>query len=189
MDSIEFFAAPPPDAPQRPRPLDMALVLGRKPKPTKRSADAATAGAIRAWLRTGCPLTDLEAMIVLGASGGSLTAEVTRQRRAGQKITTRMVPFDEALVRVNRLAIVVPPPSFDAERLTLVEYQMELNEAETADIHRRLAEPKDRYVATAAAEANSTKLSLLAQELERTRERLRKAEARIAELERHGKDF
>jgi hypothetical protein len=189
MDTFEFFAASPPDEPARPRPLDMALVLGRKPKPAKRSADAATAGAIRAWLYTGSPLTDLEAMIVLGASGGSLTAEVTRQRHAGRKVTTRMIPFDEALVRVNRLAIVVPPLSFDAERLTLVEYQMELNEAETADIHQRLTESKDRYVATAAAEANSTKLSLLAQELEQTRERLRKAEARVAELERHGKNL
>ena len=153
MDRIEYFAAP-PDEPARSRPLDMALVLGRKPKTARRSADAATAGAIRAWLHTGSPLTDLEAMIVLGASGGSLTGEVTRLRRSGRKISTGMVPFAEALVRVNRLAIVVPPLSFDAERLTLVEYRMELNEAETADIHQRLVEPKDRYVATAAAEAS-----------------------------------
>ncbi|HXA23268.1 MAG TPA: hypothetical protein VNW90_13320 [Acetobacteraceae bacterium] len=190
MDSMVLFAAPPPDEPVRPsRPLDMGLVLGRRPKPAKRSVDSATASAIRAWLHTGSPLTDLEAMVVLGASGGSLTAEVTRRRHSGRKITTRMVSFAEALDRVNRLAIVVPPLSFNAERLTLVEYQMELTEAEKADAELHLTEPKDRYIATAAAEASSTKLSLLAQELEQTRKRLCEAEARIAELERHEKNL
>jgi hypothetical protein len=190
MEGMELKAAPPSDVPAKSkRPLDMGLVLGRKPKPTKRSTDTATAGAIRAWLRTGSPLTDLEAMIVLGASGGSLTGEVTRLRRAGDKIITRIVPFANALDRVNRLAIVVPPLSLDADRFTLVEYQMELTEAEKTDIQLRLIEPKDRYVATAAVEASGTKLSLLAEELERLRDRLRKAEARVAELERDGKDL
>ena len=76
--------------------------------------------AAREHLLSGNPLTRLEALILFGVSNlPELVYEMKKQRI---KIEKRDVPYATAMVRINKYAVLKPPPNLPIREILLTEY-------------------------------------------------------------------
>jgi hypothetical protein len=68
----------------------------------------------------GSPITRLEAIVLYGVS--NLTDIVTKMRRQGWIINSRLVPYAAAVARINKHAVFRPPPNLPVREIRLTEY-------------------------------------------------------------------
>lgn len=71
---------------------------------------------------SGKPLTRLEAIALFGVS--NLSALIAKMRREGLIIKSRKVPYALAVRRVNKHAVLQPPPNLPVREILLTEYWM-----------------------------------------------------------------
>jgi hypothetical protein len=76
--------------------------------------------AAREHLAGGQPITRLEALVLYGVS--NLPDVVKEMRRQGWVIESRLVPFAAAAARVNKHAVLQPPPNLPVREIQLTEY-------------------------------------------------------------------
>ncbi len=76
--------------------------------------------AAREHLASGRPMTRLEALVLYGVS--NLTDVVTKMRRQGWVVESRLVPFAAAVKRVNEHAVLRPPDNLPVRNVQLTEY-------------------------------------------------------------------
>ena len=78
--------------------------------------------AAKEHLVSGEPLTRLEALILFGVS--NLPELVYEMRRDGFIVRSKKIPFAAAMVRVNRHAVLKPPPNLPIREIMLTEYRV-----------------------------------------------------------------
>ena len=78
--------------------------------------------AAREHLAGGQPITRLEAMVLYGVA--NLPDVVKEMRRQGWVVKSRLVPYAAAVTRVNRHAVLQPPPNLPTREIRLTEYQV-----------------------------------------------------------------
>jgi hypothetical protein len=76
--------------------------------------------AAKEHLISGQPLTRLEAIVLFGVS--NLPELVYEMRKQGWTVKARPVPYAAAMVRVNKHAVLKPPPNLPIREITLTEY-------------------------------------------------------------------
>jgi len=76
--------------------------------------------AAKEHLLSGYPLTRLEALILFGVS--NLPELVYEMKKQQIKIEKRDIPFATAMVRVNKYAVLKPPPNLPIREILLTEY-------------------------------------------------------------------
>jgi len=76
--------------------------------------------AAREHLLAGNPLTRLEALILFGVS--NLPELIYEMRKQKIKIEKRDIPYAAAMVRVNKHAVLKPPPNLPIREILLTEY-------------------------------------------------------------------
>ncbi|HEX4159095.1 MAG TPA: hypothetical protein VHY79_11515 [Rhizomicrobium sp.] len=76
--------------------------------------------AAREHLIAGNPLTRLEALILFGVS--NLPELVYEMKRQNFKFEKRDVPYATAMVRINKYALLKPPPNLPIREILLTEY-------------------------------------------------------------------
>jgi hypothetical protein len=76
--------------------------------------------AAREHLMGGSPITRLEAIVLFGVS--NLTDVITKMRRQGWIIKSRLVPYATAVTRINHHAVFRPPPNLPVREIRLTEY-------------------------------------------------------------------
>jgi hypothetical protein len=76
--------------------------------------------AAREHLLTGNLLTRLEAIVLFGVP--DLTKIISDLRRDGFIVEKRDVPYAAVLARVNRHAVLQPPPNLPIKEIALTEY-------------------------------------------------------------------
>jgi hypothetical protein len=77
--------------------------------------------AARDHLLAGNPLTRLEALVLFGVSNlPELVYEMRKQQKI--KIEQRYIPYATAMVRVNKHAVLKPPPNLPIREIMLTEY-------------------------------------------------------------------
>lgn len=76
--------------------------------------------AAREHLASGAPITRLEALVLYGVS--NLTDLISEMRRQGWVIESRLVSYAAAMARVNRHAVLQPPPNLPVREIQLTEY-------------------------------------------------------------------
>jgi hypothetical protein len=76
--------------------------------------------AAKDHLLQGNPLTRLEALILFGVS--NLPELVFEMKRDQIRIEKRDIPFATAMVRVNKSAVLKPPPNLPIREIMLTEY-------------------------------------------------------------------
>lgn len=76
--------------------------------------------AAREHLFSGEPLTRLDAIVLFGLS--NLPELVYELRAQGFVVHTRKVPYAAAMVRINKHAVLKPPPNLPIREIMLTEY-------------------------------------------------------------------
>jgi len=76
--------------------------------------------AAKEHLAAGQPITRLEAMVLYGVA--NLPDLVKEMRRHGFVIESRLVTYAAAAARINRHAVLQPPPNLPAREIQLTEY-------------------------------------------------------------------
>lgn len=76
--------------------------------------------AAREHLLAGSPLTRLEALVLFGVS--NLPELVYEMKRQQIKFEKRDVPYATAMVRINKHAVLKPPPNLPIREILLTEY-------------------------------------------------------------------
>ena len=76
--------------------------------------------AAREHLAAGQPITRLEALVLYGVS--NLPDVIKEMRHQGWIIESRKIPFAAAVKRVNKYAVVKPPPNLPIREIVLTEY-------------------------------------------------------------------
>lgn len=76
--------------------------------------------AAREHLFSGQPLTRLDALVLFGLS--NLPELVYELRGQGFTVDTRKVPYAAAMVRINKHAVLKPPPNLPIREIMLTEY-------------------------------------------------------------------
>lgn len=76
--------------------------------------------AAREHFFTGQPLTRLDALVLFGLS--NLPELVYELRAQGFTVHTRKVTYAAAMVRINKHAILKPPPNLPIREIMLTEY-------------------------------------------------------------------
>lgn len=76
--------------------------------------------AAREHLASGEPLTRIEAIILYGVA--NLPDIIKEMRRQGWIIQSRMVPYAAAMVRINKNAVLTPPPNLPVREILFTEY-------------------------------------------------------------------
>lgn len=79
-----------------------------------------SAVAAREHLLSGQPLTRLEALVLFGLS--NLPELVYEMRRQKFVVETRKVNYATAMVRINKHAVLKPPPNLAIREIMLTEY-------------------------------------------------------------------
>lgn len=79
--------------------------------------------AAKEHLLSGEPITRLEALVLFGVS--NLPEVVYELRQNGWTIKTRSIPYAAAMVRVNKHAVLQPPPNLPIREIKLTEYWVE----------------------------------------------------------------
>lgn len=78
--------------------------------------------AAREHLASGEPITRLEAMVLYGVA--NLPDLVKEMRRQGFVIHSQLVSYAAAMARVNRHALLQPPPNLPVREILLTEYRV-----------------------------------------------------------------
>lgn len=76
--------------------------------------------AVREHLLIGDPITRLEALIYYGVS--NLPETIAALRKQGFLIKSRLIPYATAVVRINKVAVLVPPKDLPIREIHLTEY-------------------------------------------------------------------
>ena len=76
--------------------------------------------AAREHLLDGQLLTRLEALILFGVP--DLTKIISDLRKEGFVVMSRSVPYATVLTRVNKHAVLQPPPNLPVKEIVLTEY-------------------------------------------------------------------
>jgi hypothetical protein len=76
--------------------------------------------AAREHLLAGNPLTRLEAIVLFGVS--NLPELVYEMKRQQIRVEKRDVPYATAMVRINKHALLKPPPNLPIREILLTEY-------------------------------------------------------------------
>ena len=76
--------------------------------------------AAREHLASGQPITRLEAIVLYGVS--NLPDVVKEMRHQGWVIKSRLVSYAAASSRINRHAVLQPPPNLPVREIQLTEY-------------------------------------------------------------------
>jgi hypothetical protein len=78
--------------------------------------------AAKETLLAGTPLTRLEAIILFGVA--NLPDLVKEMRREGFIIKSKTITYAEAMARVNRHAVLTPPPNLPIREIRMTEYRV-----------------------------------------------------------------
>jgi hypothetical protein len=76
--------------------------------------------AAKEHLLSGQPLTRLEALVLFGVS--NLPELVYEMRKQGWEVKSRFIPYAAAMVRINKHAVLKPPPNLPIREIQLTEY-------------------------------------------------------------------
>ena len=76
--------------------------------------------AAREHLASGQPLTRMEAIILFGVA--NLPDIIKEMRRQGWIIKSRTVPYAAAMARINKHAVLAPPPNLPIREIHFTEY-------------------------------------------------------------------
>jgi hypothetical protein len=76
--------------------------------------------AAREHLASGQPLTRIEAIILYGVA--NLPDVIKEMRRQGWIIKSRNVPYATAMARINKHAVLKPPPNLPIRDIQFTEY-------------------------------------------------------------------
>ena len=76
--------------------------------------------AVREFLATGKPLTELEAIVLFGAP--HLPDLVSKLRREGHVIQSRKVAYAAIVRRINDYAVLTPPKNLPVRELYFTEW-------------------------------------------------------------------
>jgi Helix-turn-helix domain len=76
--------------------------------------------AAKEHLASGEPITRLEALVLYGVS--NLTDLISEMRKQGWVIQSRLVSYAAAMARINRHAVLQPPPNLPVREIQLTEY-------------------------------------------------------------------
>lgn len=76
--------------------------------------------AAKEHLLAGNPLTRLEALVLFGVS--NLPELVYELRKQKVKVEKRNITYAAAMVRINKHAVLTPPPNLPIREITLTEY-------------------------------------------------------------------
>lgn len=76
--------------------------------------------AAREHLASGQPITRLEALVLYGVS--NLTDLISELRKQGWVIQSRLVSYAAAMARINKYAVLQPPPNLPVREIQLTEY-------------------------------------------------------------------
>ena len=76
--------------------------------------------AAKEHLLSGEPLTRLEALVLFGVS--NLPELVYELRKDGHIVKTKKIAFAASMVRVNKHAVLKPPPNLPIREIMLTEY-------------------------------------------------------------------
>lgn len=90
--------------------IDMASTL----------ANSGSVIAAKEHLLGGNPLTRMEALVLFGCS--NLPEVVFELRRDGYVVNKRNVPYAAAMVRINKHAVLEPPPNLPIREILFTEY-------------------------------------------------------------------
>jgi hypothetical protein len=88
--------------------------------PSLNDGSAIAVAAGREHLLSGKPLTRMEALVLFGLS--NLPELVYEMRRQGFRIETRKVTYAAAMVRINKHAVLKPPPNLPIRDIIFTEY-------------------------------------------------------------------
>ena len=80
----------------------------------------ATRLAVREFLATGKPLTELESTVLFGVN--SLTALVSVLRKEGFVVHSKRITYATAARRINEYATLEPPPDLPIREIMLTEW-------------------------------------------------------------------
>ncbi|KQW85566.1 hypothetical protein ASC89_00305 [Devosia sp. Root413D1] len=78
--------------------------------------------AAKEHLLSGEPLTRLEALVLFGLS--NLPELVYELRGQGFVVDTRKIAYAAAMVRINKHAVLKPPPNLPIREIMLTEYRI-----------------------------------------------------------------
>lgn len=76
--------------------------------------------AAREHLASGRPLTRMEAIVMFGVA--NLPDIIKEMRRQGWIIKSRLVPYATAMARINKHAVLTPPPNLPIREIQFTEY-------------------------------------------------------------------
>jgi len=76
--------------------------------------------AVREFLATGKPLTELEAILLFGAP--RLTDLISKLRKEGHVINSQRISYAAVLRRVNEHAVLTPPQNLPIRELFFTEW-------------------------------------------------------------------
>lgn len=76
--------------------------------------------AAREHLLAGNPLTRLEAIVLFGVS--NLPELIYEMKKQSIRVEKRDIPYATAMVRINKHAVLKPPPNLPIRDILLTEY-------------------------------------------------------------------
>ena len=76
--------------------------------------------AVREYLATGKPLTELEGIVLFGAP--HLPDLISKLRKEGEVIESRKVSYATAIRRINEYAVLTPPQNLPVRELFFTEW-------------------------------------------------------------------
>jgi hypothetical protein len=76
--------------------------------------------AAREHLASGLPITRLEALVLFGVA--NLPDVIKRMKRQGWVIKSKLIPYAAAVARINKHALLKPPPNLPVREVLLTEY-------------------------------------------------------------------
>ena len=76
--------------------------------------------AAREHLASGQPITRLEALVLYGVS--NFPDIISEMRKQGWVIQSRTVTYAAAMARINKHAVLQPPPNLPVREVMLTEY-------------------------------------------------------------------
>lgn len=76
--------------------------------------------AVKEHMLGGQPITRLEALVFYGVS--NLPELIAEMRRQGFVVESRSIPYAAAVVRINKHAVLQPPPNLPIREIALTEY-------------------------------------------------------------------
>lgn len=80
--------------------------------------------AVREYLATGKPLTELESNVIFGVT--SLTDLVSSLRKEGWVFQSRRITYAAALRRINEFTVLQPPKDLPIREIMLTEWWVSL---------------------------------------------------------------